>query len=575
VTVSTHYYAALLPGFNAVAIREGVLSCDASRAPHVEAEITVPLPGEWDTTTVTSPLTGDPVDVPVWTPTPEVLETVDPRETPRLVLMAQKDNEAPYAWDLGVRERTINRRDATVTLKLASDEALLSDYAPLADVLYTVSLASSLRTLVGYVLDAAIPGATLEATPATDADMTPYWSVANLVKNPSAETNTTFWSNGQNGTGITRVSTAGYATSGSYCFRITAAAAGTAWLDYDGSMSVTPGRTYSVACDMRLGAGDPAKTGTTMVRFYDRNGNRIQDQSYVGAPLSTTWQRQYNRVTAPANATQATLHFGLNSAESGQNLHVDSVMFYEGIFATEYFDGGSVRTGYVCAWDGDGHASASTRTPDPVERDPESVYWKAGQNALEFLHPLVQAAGLRLVCDGARAWTLRDAEYVAPGTVSLTEGVNLITAEETISRDAGLWYDARVTRYTWTDRNGIQQERVDAYALNTPYTRLTTLELQSAYPGPGRSQYAVQRAQGVGREVTVSTVSDYAVVAEQPMLVTLGDAPVQLGTVRSVEFDLSTDEMTITTRTVDTPAGAINLLSGTIDALTGTINDLS
>ena len=57
-------------------------------------------------------------------------------------------------------------------------------------------------------------------------------------------------------------------------------------------------------------------------------------------------------------------------------------------------------------------------------------------------------------------------------------------------------------------------------------------------------------------------------------VVVLDGAPTQIGVARAVEFDFTSGEMTITTRTTDTPAGAVNLLTGTINALTGTVNNL-
>lgn len=211
---------------------------------------------------------------------------------------------------------------------------------------------------------------------------------------------------------------------------------------------------------------------------------------------------------------------------------------------------------------------------DAEDSDEDALIWKAGEDALSFLHPLVQRAGLRLVCDEERRWTLRDETFEAPGSLLLRQGVNLVQAEEMISRDAGFWFDARVTRYRWTDAAGLQQERIDSYALTPSYSRLTLLEVSAPYPGPGRSEYAVRRAQGVGREVTVATVSDWTATAELGVSIILADTPPQLGKVQRVTFDLDNDEMTIAARTVDTPEGAINLLPGTINALTGTINDL-
>lgn len=191
----------------------------------------------------------------------------------------------------------------------------------------------------------------------------------------------------------------------------------------------------------------------------------------------------------------------------------------------------------------------------------DALLWKAGRSALDFLRPLVQALGLRLVCDESRVWTLRNENYTGHGEIHTIEhGDNLIDGDDIIDRNSDLWFDARVTRYTWTDDAGAQQTAVDAWALKTPYTRCTLLEVNSPYPGPGRSRYAVRRAQQRGREITATTVADWDVRAEQPALITFPDTPVQFGALQTIEYSLDRDEMTVSARTIDTPDTAWLLL---------------
>lgn len=191
----------------------------------------------------------------------------------------------------------------------------------------------------------------------------------------------------------------------------------------------------------------------------------------------------------------------------------------------------------------------------------DALVWRAGTSALDFLHPLVQAVGMRLVCDERRVWTLRTETYAGHGAViSIAYGIDMVDGGDTIDRDNALWFDAQVTRYRWTDAAGAQQEAVDSYALQTPYTRVNLVAINAPYPGPGRSAYAVRRAQQRGREVTATKVSDWTVAAEQPVIVYLPDTPVQVGSVQRVRFDLDRDEMTIDARTVDTPDTAWILL---------------
>jgi hypothetical protein len=240
----------------------------------------------------------------------------------------------------------------------------------------------------------------------------------------------------------------------------------------------------------------------------------------------------------------------------------------------DFFDGATTDTDtYVYAWNGDANQSTSQRTA-VIQRAPESLLWRAGDNALDFLSPVLQAAGFRLVCDEQRAWTLRSDDFLAAGSTSLRYGVNMIGGAANISCDSELWFDARVTRYTWTDWDGNRREAIDAWALDDPYVKLTTLDIDAPYPGPGRSEYAVRRAQGRGRQLSATTVADWRTLAEQPVAVEPQFGTRQVGVVQTVAFNLDDDTMQVTTRTRETPAGAIDNLEGTINALTGTIDGL-
>jgi hypothetical protein len=211
----------------------------------------------------------------------------------------------------------------------------------------------------------------------------------------------------------------------------------------------------------------------------------------------------------------------------------------------------------------------------PADAADEALIWRAGDAALDFLAPLLQTAGYRLVCDEQRVWTLRGEEYVAPGYLVIRHLVNMIDANETIDRDAQLWFDAAVTRYRWTDTAGVLHEAVDAFALVTPPTLVKTFDKQTVFRGTGFSAYAVRRAQGRGREVSATAVSDWRALAEQSVEVDLPGTPRQVGVTSAVQFDLSLDEMTVTTRTTDLRLGSIDGLHTTIDALIGTIDELS
>ncbi|WP_156122570.1 hypothetical protein [Microbacterium hominis] len=577
-----------------LALRSGSLTLDAGRFPHVEGSVELGLPGAWANVAFPDPRdAGNTITIPQWTPQPSTYALLDPRNSPapRVVITARQDDGNPRLFNLHIRERAVDHDAGVVTLNLASDEGLLQDYAPLADDLGPRAYETSVRSVVNYVLGKAIPGATLEPGTA-DANMTATWDAENMILDPRFTGLSGFWSQGN----ITTMTDTTYpgaqdgvAHNGVHLYNSTSA---DSYISIGGDvgamrLGMQPGKTYTFSASGKIAAGDGVMLGADSFgrarRLVVHTWSAARGYQVWTSPAVPNLYGATARVavtfTVPPDATQAWLraYHGVSGSgkitwglfrlsETGPGTEADNSV---------YFWGGKPSSGgYTYSWASTADASLSKRKA-AIERLPELFTWKAGVSAMDFLAPLVQAKGFRLVCDEQRRWTLRDETYEAPGSLALRAGINLIEANESISRDSSSWFDARTTRYKWTDENGTTQERVDSYSLTPTYSRMTLLELDAVYPGPGRSEYAVRRAQGVGREVTVSTVSDWTAAAEMPVSVVLENAPTGLGKTQSVSYDLSNDRMTVTTRTVDTPAGAINLLSGTINALTGTINLLS
>lgn len=183
----------------------------------------------------------------------------------------------------------------------------------------------------------------------------------------------------------------------------------------------------------------------------------------------------------------------------------------------------------------------------------EAKLWKAGDSAEDFLRPILQASGLRLVCDEQRQWTLRDEDYTAGGMLNVRHGFNIMDGEDSIDRDSGIWFDAAIARYRWRDSAGDQQEAVDSYAATPSYTRAEVFDFDHPYPGPGFAEYAVRRAKGRGREVTFTIEMDWNAQAEQTVFAVLDDMPFQVGSTQSITFDLDAELMTGTTMTLEAP----------------------
>lgn len=571
MTDSTHVYTVALKGTPNVQLskRAGSVTLDARRRPHVQGTVMIAVPSL------------------------ATLAALDPRMSPPPRILI--DVLATFPWgvqhrvfDLGVRDRTVDLRAATVTLSLASDEALLSDFAPLADDLGPLNYQSSLRLLVGYVLNKVIPGATLAAG-GTDVAVPALANSSNLIRNPRAGINLTDWAWTQTSGGLTpsRQATGGPSYAPTFVAYQSNAGVFTNNAEmYISESAVSPsGSKHHVLSVDMMGI-----TGRQLIldaMCLDASGNIL---GFI-PPITTTmtngvWKRA---ATAPFEpyANTAKIRVRVRAAQLGGSEYVNvtgwrlSEATGDPVADALYFDGATADTtqyDYEWAQLANGtsapHASVSSRKVKIDAATPAALTWKAGQDAMSFLSPIVQAAGRRLVCDEQRVWTLRGEGYDAGGALELRHAVNVGDGSEKISRDDDDWFDAAAAEYKWNDQSGIPRTRIDAAALSPSYTRLRSFQFDSPYPGPGFAAYAVRRAQGRGREVTVTAVADWNAKAEQGFTAVLESAPPQTGQTSSIAFDLDGDTMTIVSRTVDTPVGAIDLLTGTIDSLVGTIDSL-
>lgn len=551
MTVSTHTYAAYLVGTpdQELDIKGGRISLDATRIPHVEAELRIVLD--------------------------DVAEQLDPRQAQRIRVEVDATFSSGATqhrdFTLAVRNRSAVQLDGTVSVLAASDETYLEDYKPLADDWSPLTLAASLRDVVDYVLTESNAGS-LEASPTNDADITPYWALSNLLPNPNANTALGNWeAGGANGRIVRATGGSGLPVTGGTYLRTT-------WTGNSGdglggasarSATIEPycnvqqGREYTVSCWARIASG--TKPVRLKVEVRGPSGEyAATNRDVTTATLTTTWQRISGTVRTPVGTARLSPYLYADTGSqftSGEILYTCGWMVTDGPLLVDYFDGSHTPSGYTVEWEGDPDLSASTRTPSGQERSPEALHWTAGTAGIDFLHPLLQAAGLRLVCNEHQEWTLRPSSYLDTGAVNIRYGVNLIDGTEAIDRGEGEWFDAAVTRYTWVDPNGIEHERLDAYTLVDPPTRVQLFEKNTPYPGDGFSQYAVERAQQRGRYVSATAVANWNATAEQTCSFVLSGAPTQTGKTERVEFDLDLDEMTLTSRTTDTDPAAWVLLA--------------
>lgn len=583
MTVSTHTYTATLLGSpnRDLPIKAGSISLDVSRFPHVEASLLVPVP---DTS---------------------LLQYLDPRQKLRVRIVATANFPSfsqNRTFDLGLRRVRPNRATGDVELFLKSDEALLQDFGPLADDKTPRTHEGSIRALTNYVLSKI--GATLQAG-TEDANATAYWSAVNLIQDPRYIGTVGQW--GQSGLS-TQVDVAfpgpigGIAHNGvhlhspttSDSYVIVGQAAGI-------NFNMQAGKTYVLAATASVrsaitgtGPTDPDyNTGTVLPRqralvvyatgpTIGGSGYRVwhtpQVPNTVQTGANASGRVAVKFTLPPEGVTDVFIrayHGGTGGSITWSQFSLVEVRESDSVAdGSQYFCGGFSATGaYTYAWRGLADASASERKP-VIDRPRELFTWRAGVGGVDFLSPILQANGFRLVCDEERKWTLRRDGYRSPGQLTLSYGVNIIAADEETSRDDDDWYDAATYSYTWRTPEGIERTKDDSFALTGTPSKVIRREINREYPGPGRAEYAVRRVQGRGRTLVLESVTDWTAKAEQELIARLDGTPTQLGTTDRVEFELGTDRMRVSARTADTPDGAINLLPGTINSLPGTINSL-
>jgi hypothetical protein len=425
----------------------------------------------------------------------------------------------------------------------------------------------------------------VSSTP-SDPNMKPLSPSTNIVRNPRVLSNTTDWAVTwtTGGAVLNRFATGGPADAPSYVQLYQNQASGGATGVYlflsENSIGVTPGVLYRLTVYVALQNVSTAVNVDAIL--YDAAGNIVAFATPATVPAgSTGWQRVTVTFYALSNVTKIRPRVNVPTFAYGAYLGVTGWRLSESNGDpgdVGFFDGSTAASAdYTYNYPAGGTAGAaiSNRVTARDAPAPAAILWPAGKTAIDYLGPLLEAKGLRLVCDEARVWTLRDTAYSAPGSLVIRYGVNMESGQDTIDRAGGQWYDAAITRYSWNVPGATSSQsfvQVDAFALKTPYSRAETFEKNIAYPGAGDSQYVVRRAQGRGREVRAVIVADWGARCDQFAQIAVPGAPTQTGTVQALAYDLDTDSLRVTARTIDTPAGAIDLLQGTIDALIGTID---
>jgi hypothetical protein len=524
---------------DAVAIEDGLTTLDSGAVPYATATLTLPLLSD------------------------EKINWLDPRERVRVPYSATTDGSTPRLFDLGLRKPRIDHAAKSVTLTLASDEALLMDWTSLTTDDGARAHESSLRGVCDYVLDKI--GASLEAGD-PDADVTAYWEASNLVTNPCAATAATGWEAGPAGlASLSRVTglTGANRTTG---LRATSSTSG--YFDIRSEyIPVTAGRRYYAAADLRASS---ARQVQVRLEFYEDTTSISQQWTEVSATTAFTQQVSVS-AEAPPRANKARVFVRSVTGTSGQWVEATAAILVASDYPVSYFDAASTGGGYTYAPVGIANESATTRTP-LVERRPELFTMKPGDNAWDFLLALTSAAGMVLWCDELRRWRLATPESrTIVHLISVTTGNTSGATDELDIDDDESFVTGVVVRYRW-QADGI--ERVAYDTAGTP-EKVLTVDIDRPYPGPGAAAAILARRQGSGRRQEVTVVTQRDTTPGMTAQLTLPAAPDTVGRVQSVAFNHRTGFMTLgLAGLVDIIPGTIAALSGTIDDLVGTIDSL-
>lgn len=506
-------------------------------------------------------------------PPESVLEELDPREDNVRVTVTLTRKSDPYVGDAGAgpahlwgyqnsREfdvllvaRDAATKDRTIVLRCDTDEALL-----LGDALvdtepdsFPFTMQESLREIIDYVLDrhgsAALytPGGPpfdpLNDEGEADASLDYFADETNLITNPSAETNLTGWA--ANHCTLTRITGTATGVVGGASFRLQSPVTdNNAYAYYD--VPVVAGQTYAFSGVWILAGSTVGSANSLARKIAITDGVTVLAQSNAA---TVSGERVGGEVTIPTGTSSVRVRIYHGYTTSG-DIRWDALKFTVKTAVLdphEYFDGDTADNDiYTFSWTGPAHASTSTRVTAPgVSLDVDALTWQPGVTAWEFLEPLVQAVGLRFYCDEARVWHLVDPALVPAGTLAVAENVNLVAADESISRYAE-WFDAVVVRYAWSTDAGVAKVKYDVATevVGTPKAVLR-IDENRPYPGPGYAAAVLHRAEGRGRVFGITALSDYRVTPGDSLEALVPDTPEQNGRVSAVTWDLPSRQMTI------------------------------
>lgn len=471
-----------------------------------------------------------------------------------------------------------------MTLTLASDDALLGlvsvrSYLDAGDA--TTGLAGhgpQLRSIVNWALS-NMPGTPALAAGTADKNMTPRYELENLCVDPDAY-KTDSWV----APSITFAAVTGTNHGGASSSYMTAKRSDGQAGDITASVPLTTkgtATTHSSAAAPRgsnIYVTDPygipyvwfsvwvktpaARTVSLLIQYRDANGVAVAGSWNAFSVPANTWTylsvltSQWDRASnTGAVADIFNAYVKVTGAAAGEVLNIDEISVYavdefEWLETNPpFFAGGKAQdANYTYAYTGAAGASTSRRIPlDPL--DPQSLIQQPGETWNDFLEPLTDAAGLRLICDETRTWRLiNPATYTAGAAFALTGIVHPGPTRSIDQSDVSHFARGAIARYKWTDKAGRTFIETESQPLGfNPRTTfpVAVVDYDRPYPGSGAAAFLWSRIQQLGAPVEVTATTDLAATAYRPVTIPGYNA----GTViNAVTFDLGQDEMRLTIR---------------------------
>lgn len=188
--------------------------------------------------------------------------------------------------------------------------------------------------------------------------------------------------------------------------------------------------------------------------------------------------------------------------------------------------------------------------------------WQPGQSCWDLIEAEVSSGGGRLWADLTGDWAVTERDdaprdILGSSTVQATTydpdgGVPITSLRRRLRRD-GDWYDSSLTKHTYTNTGGSQ---VTVYqAQITPPTRANSsrgrLTTYDRPPGTTYSLAELIRTRSLKRGSASEAIGrcDFRARPGRSLVVTTPTGARNLGTIRSVVWNLTDDEMTLSTQT--------------------------